>query len=264
MRILVANDDGVHFQGLWTLVEALTPCHQVTVVAPDREQSGVGPALSLHHALRAHPVTSPIAGVCAYAVQGTPGDCVILGLGALAQDAELVIAGINEGANVGDDVFISGTVGAALHGYFRGLPAIAISVTAPHSTHYRPAAHVAARLVESFASGQMPRRTLLNVNVPDLPAGEIKGVVLARRAHRRYDDLIQEAKDDRGKTLYWIVRRRPAGEPEEGTDIWAIRNGNISIVSLESDMIRSNSCSQLEALCETLLEGLRRREATIG
>jgi 5'-nucleotidase len=185
-------------------------------------------------------------------------------LGSLAQDAELVIAGVNEGANVGDDVFISGTVGAALHGYLRGLSALAISVTALHSIHYRPTAHIAAHLVAAFADGSLPQHTLLNVNVPDLPAHEIKGVVLARRAHRRYDDLIQEAKDDRGKTFYWIVRQRPLGEVEDGTDIWAIRNGNVSIVSLQSDMISSKDSPQLQALRDTLWNELHHREVSHG
>lgn len=264
MKILIANDDGAHFHGLWTLVEELAPYHQITVVAPDREQSGVGAAVSLHRILRACSITSPIAGVPAYAVEGTPGDCVILGLGSLAQDAELVVAGINEGANVGDDIFISGTVGAALHGYFRGLPAIAASVSSPHSTHYHPTARIVASLVEALAEGHLPRRILLNVNVPDLAADEIRGVRLTRRAHRRYNDLIQEEKDDRGKTYYWIVRRRPQGEIEEGTDIWAIRNGNISILPLQRDVHNIDCQPQLQALCSTLLRDLRHQEMANG
>ena len=178
------NDDGVQFRGLWHLVKALAPEHQVTVVAPDREQSGVGTAISLHRILRVRPVQPEVPGVPAYAVEGTPGDCVILGLGALCTDAELVIAGINEGANLGDDVFISGTVGAALQARFRGLPAMAVSVSDLGSEHYGTAASVAARLVRALAAGDLPADTLLNVNVPDLPATEIRGVMVTRQARR--------------------------------------------------------------------------------
>jgi 5'-nucleotidase len=257
MRILITNDDGVHFHGLWTLVEELAPRHQVTVIAPDREQSGVGTAISLHRIIRARAVPSPVAGVAAYAVEGTPGDCVCLGLGALAKETEWVIAGINEGSNMGDDVFFSGTVGAAFHAHFRGMPAIAVSVSSLRSTHYHPAARIASGLVDAVASGCLPRRVLLNVNVPDIPAQEIKGVRVTRQARRRYNEQVREEKDSRGKTYYWIVRKRPDWEIEEGTDIWAIRNGFVSIVPLQSD-IRSADCApQLESLCGALLTSLR-------
>ena len=256
MRILISNDDGVHFQGLWTLVEELAPRHQVTVVAPDREQSGVGTAISLHRVIRARAVTSPVAGVSAYAVEGTPGDCVSLGLGAMAKDTDLVVTGINEGSNMGDDVFLSGTVGAAFHAYFRGVPAIAASVSSLHSTHYRPAARVVSGLVVALADGRLPRRILLNVNVPDLPAREIKGVRVTRQARRHYNEKVREEKDTRGKTYYWIVRERPDWEFEEGTDIWAVRNGFVSIIPLQSD-IRSTDCEpQLQSLCGVLAENL--------
>jgi 5'-nucleotidase len=256
IRILIANDDGVHFHGLWTLVEELAPHHQITVVAPDREQSGVGTAISLHRILRVRQVHSPVAGVSAYAAEGTPADCVVLGLGALAKDAELVISGINEGANLGDDVFISGTVGAALQGYFRGLPAIAASVSELGSTHYRPTARLVARLVEAIADGRLPRRLMLVVNVPDLPAHEIQGVIVARQARRRYADIVQEEKDTRGKTYYWIVRGRPEWQDEEGTDIWAIRHGYAALLPLQADVRCSDCLPQVEALCQPLLDDL--------
>lgn len=260
MKILVANDDGVHFQGLWTLVQVLAPFHQITVVAPDREQSGVGAAISLHRILRARPITPPVSGVSAYAVEGTPGDCVILGLSAIAPDTELVITGINEGSNVGDDIFISGTVGGALHAYFRGVPAIAASVSSPRSTHYRPAAHIVAGLAQALADGQLPRRLLLNVNVPDLPAAEIKGITLTRQARRPYTDVAEEKTDSRGKTYYWLVRRRPEFEVEEGTDIWALRNGLVSILSMQSDVRSTGDQSKLPMLCDVLMQGLRHSE----
>lgn len=247
IKILVVNDDGIHFPGLWTLVEELTREHQVTVVAPDREQSGVGTAISLHRILRVGEVRPEVKGVQAYAVEGTPGDCVILGLGELAKDADLVIAGVNEGANLGEDVLISGTVGASLQALFRGLPAIAVSVSALGSTNYRPAARIAARLARCVADGSLPRHMVLNVNVPDLPAEEIRGVLVTRLAARRYADIVRAETDTRGKRYFWIVRGQPEWEIEEGTDIWAIVNGFVSLLPLHSDLLCAGCVPEVEA-----------------
>lgn len=257
IKVLVVNDDGVQFHGLWTLVKALLPRHRVTVVAPDREQSGVGTAISLHRILRVREVTGTVQNVPAFAVEGTPGDCVILGLGALCKDADLVVAGINEGANLGDDVFISGTVGAALQAHFRGLPAIAASVSDLGSTHYEPAARIVARLVEALEDGRLPRRMVLNVNVPDLPAKDIRGVVVARQARRRYADRVQEDQDTRGKAYYWIVRGQAVWEMDEGTDIWALRSGYVSLIPLHTDVRCEECIPAVEALCQPIREMLR-------
>ena len=257
IRILVTNDDGVQACGLWELVKALAPENQVTVVAPDREQSGVGTAISLHRILRVKPVQAEVPSVTAYAVEGTPGDCVILGIGRLCPDAELVIAGINEGANLGDDVFISGTVGAALQARFRGLPAMAVSISDLGSEHYETAARVAARLVRALADGELPADTLLNINVPDLPAREIRGVVVARQARRKYSDAVREETDARGKVYFWLVRGHTEWEDVEGTDIWAIRNGLISIIPLDTDVRRDGEVSAVQALCGPVQDDLR-------
>jgi 5'-nucleotidase len=257
IRILVANDDGMHVPGLWTLVEELSRDNQVTVVAPDREQSGVGTAISLHRILRVREVKPETPGVTAYAVEGTPGDCVILGLGELAKDTELVVAGINEGANLGEDVLISGTVGACLQALFRGVPAIAVSVSALGSVNYRPAARIAARLARAMGVGLLPRRMVLNVNVPDLPAEEIRGVMVTRQAARRYADILRRETDTRGKSYFWIVRGRPEWDVEEGTDIWAILNGFVSLLPLHSDLLCATCLPQVEATCQAVWEGLQ-------
>lgn len=257
IKILVANDDGIHFPGLWTLVEELARRHQVTVVAPDREQSGVGTAVSLHRILRVREVKPEVPGVAAYAVEGTPGDCVILGLGELARDAELVVAGINEGANLGDDVLISGTVGASLQALFRGIPAFAVSVSDLGSVNYRPAARIAARLAQAMGEGLLPRHMVLNVNVPDLPAEEIRGVMVTRLAARRYADILRRETDTRGKSYFWIVRGRPEWEVEEGTDIWAIVNGFVSLLPLHSDLLCPGCLPQVEAVCQTVWDELQ-------
>jgi 5'-nucleotidase len=218
----------------------------------------VGTAVSLHHILRVRKVAPEVPGVPVYAVEGTPADCIILGLGALAKDAEVVISGINDGANLGDDVLISGTVGAALQGYFRGLPAIAASVSELQSTHYGPTARIVARLVEALADGRLPKRLLLVLNVPDLPAADIKGIVVARQARRKYADVVREELDSRAKAYYWIVRGRPEWQHEEGTDIWAIRNGYASLIPLHTDMRCDECLPQVEALCGPLLDDLHK------
>jgi 5'-nucleotidase len=238
-------------------VEELARHHQVTVVAPDREQSGVGTAISLHRILRVREVPPEVPGVTAYAVEGTPGDCVILGLGELARGAELVVAGINEGANLGDDVLISGTVGACLQALFRGVPGLAVSVSALGSVNYLPAARIAARLAQAMGDGLLPRRMVLNVNVPDLPAEEIRGVVVTRLAARAYADVVRQETDSRGKSYFWIVRGNPEWQVEEGTDIWAIANGYVSLLPLHSDLLCSSCLPQVEAVGRTVWDDWR-------
>lgn len=240
-------------------MEELARHHQVTVVAPDREQSGVGTAVSLHRILRVREVTPEVSSVTAYAVEGTPGDCVILGLGELAKDAELVVAGINEGANLGDDVLISGTVGASLQAFFRGVPALAVSVSDLGSVNYRPAARIAARLAQAIGEGLLPRRMVLNVNVPDLPAEEIRGMMVTRLAARGYADIVRQETDTRGKSYFWIVRGNPEWKVEEGTDIWAIANGFVSLLPLHSDLLCSSCLPQVEAVGQTVWDDLRRK-----
>jgi 5'-nucleotidase len=253
----VANDDGIHVPGLWTLVEELARDNQVTVVAPDREQSGVGTAVSLHRILRVREIRPEAPGVSAYAVEGTPGDCVVLGLGELAKDAELVVAGINDGANLGDDVLISGTVGASLQALFRGVPAVAVSVSALGSVNYLPAARIAARLAQAMGEGLLPRRMVLYVNVPDLPAEEIRGVMVTRLATRRYADIVRQETDTRGKSYFWIVRGQPEWQVEEGTDIWAIVHGFVSLLPLHSNLLCPGCRPQVEAVCQTVWDELQ-------
>jgi 5'-nucleotidase len=190
-------------------------------------------------------------------VEGTPGDCVILGLGELAKGAELVVAGINEGANLGEDVLISGTVGASLQALFRGLPAIAVSVSALGSVNYRPAARIAARLARAIGDGLLPRRVVLNVNVPDRPAAELRGVLVTRLASRRYADIVRRETDTRGKSYFWIVRGRPEWELDEGTDIWAIVNGFVSVLPLHSNLLCVSCLPQVEAVGRLVWDDLR-------
>ena len=183
LRILVTYDDGINAEGLWTLVESLTSVGEVSVVAPDRDQSGIGTARTLLNILRVSEVETRIEGVPAYTVSGTPSDCVVLAFEAIFDETfDLVVSGINEGANLGLDVLDSGTVGGALRGYFRGIPSIAVSVTSVTGVIYGPAAQVAKSLAAYVVeSGDRP--LLYNVNVPNVPAERLKGA----RARRTWD-----------------------------------------------------------------------------
>ena len=256
MRILVTNDDGINARGLWTLAEALKEVAEVVVVAPDREQSAVGTSVTLRAPLRANRFVCPVEGVEAYSVEGTPGDCVILALGYLVGDSvSLVVSGINDGSNLGDDVLISGTVGAALQAHFHGLPSIAISVESQNSPSFDVAARLAALLAERLSRDDLPGDTLPNVNLPDLPLEEIEGIEITRLAQRGYRDRVEEGHDGR-KNYYWIVRGEPQWEDVEGTDIWAANKRRVSITPLDSDLTNRHEPSLLKGY-SSLFDDLR-------
>tara|TARA_Y100000590_G_scaffold299085_1_gene337245 strand:- start:1024 stop:1800 length:777 start_codon:yes stop_codon:yes gene_type:complete len=241
LKILVTNDDGIHAEGLWALVEELRKVGEIVVSAPDREQSGVGTAISLNHPVRATEVDKGIEGVMAYAIEGTPADSAILALESLIEDpVDLVVSGINRGANMGNDVLISGTMGAALQGFFRGIPSIAMSVAALQDVHYSPAAIVARLLAKSVAEKRLSSPMLLNVNVPNQPMEKIKGVSITKLGRRTYMDVIKE-NDDGRKKYYWISREKPGWILEKGLDIWSIRRKRISITPLHIDLINSTT-----------------------
>ncbi len=239
MNILVTNDDGIDSPGLWALAEAMSRVGETLVVAPDKEQSGVGTAVSLHSGMSIAEVPCSIAGVRAYAVGGTPSDCVILGLRRLAQERiGLVVSGINPGANVGNDIPYSGTVMATLQGYWRRIPSIAISLVFL-SRGEEPRFDVASRGAESLAlrvkNGQMPTGAIINVNVPNIPLEEIKGIVTTRTASTGYGRL---AHIEGGGGVSYHRETRKIDDPaiEEGTDIWAVHRGFISITPLHIDV----------------------------
>jgi 5'-nucleotidase len=231
VQILVTNDDGVYSDGLWALVKELKDIGKVTVSAPDRDQSGVGTAVSLRHPLRFKEIKAPLSGVKAYSVEGTPGDSVILALRHAVKDSvDLVVSGINEGPNLGNDVFISGTIGAALQGYFYGIPSIAISVTAFESLNFKVAAEMARLLAQGFQKKLLPKRLLLNVNVPNLPAEKIGGIEITKLGDRSFTDKINTGHDGK-RNYYWITRGVPEWSVEAGTDVWALEQNRISISS---------------------------------
>lgn len=239
MKLLLSNDDGVLAPGLQILAEVLSTVAEVTVVAPDSERSAFSSALTLDRPIR--PVKMPNGF---WSVNGTPADCVHLALnGFLDFEPDIVVSGINSGANLGDDVLYSGTVAAAMEGRFLGKTAIAVSLAGAYAKAYdkeayRAAANAVVRLLNNWAHLNLPERTILNVNVPDMPESEIRGFQVTRLGHRARGTNILTIEDPRGRKAYWIGA---AGNPQdsgEGTDFHAIENGYVSVTPLQTDLTR--------------------------
>ena len=242
MKILVSNDDGYLATGINALADALAEIAEVTVVAPDRNQSGASNSLTLHTPLRVHSI-----GERRYFVNGTPSDCVHLALsGFLDEDPDIVVSGINHGANLGDDVIYSGTVAAAMEGRFLGLPAIAVSLAGRSASHFDTAARVAADLVRKLAANPLPKDLMLNVNVPDRPFDELAGIESTRLGFRHRSEPLVPMKDPYGRRVYWIG---PAGQGQDagpGTDFEAIERGAVAVTPLKIDLTRHDSLPSLE------------------
>ncbi|WP_421201136.1 5'/3'-nucleotidase SurE [Aeromonas enteropelogenes] len=242
MRILVSNDDGVHAEGIRVLSEALGACGEVIVVAPDRNRSGASHSLTLEVPLR----VTRIGETGFHAVKGTPTDCVHLAVNELVRpDPDMVVAGINHGANLGDDVIYSGTVAAATEGRHLGYPSIAISLVG--KTHFATAAHYAALLVKGLMKYPLPADQILNVNVPDLPLDQIKGIRVTRLGNRHRAESVICTEDPRGQPIYWIGPPGSQQDAGDGTDFAAIEQGYVSITPLTIDMTAYDSLAGLGA-----------------
>jgi len=234
--LLVTNDDGVHARGLAALAGALGDLGDVYVVAPEREQSACGHALTLHRPLRVERVRDRW-----FAVNGTPSDCVNLAvLGFLPEPPVLIASGVNHGANLGDDVTYSGTVSAAMEGTLLSVPSVAVSLV--DGGDFERAAAVARLVVARMLVEGLPPKTLLNVNVP---AGAPKGVRVTRLGHRVYTEKIVEQRDPRGRTHYWIGGGEPRWEALEGTDMGAVHDGFVSVTPLHLDLTHHRALAQL-------------------
>ena len=237
MRILLSNDDGYLAEGIICLHQALQGKADLTVVAPDRNRSGASNSLTLDSPLRA---TEKDNGFIS--VEGTPTDCVHLAItGLLEEEPDMVIAGINAGANMGDDVLYSGTVAAAVEGRFLGLPAIAVSLCGDKLEHYDSAAQAVQIIIEQLAHQPLPANTILNINVPDLPWSEIKGFIATRLGHRHKAEPVYRDEDPRGKPIFWVG---PPGEKQDagpGTDFHALASDSISVTPLQIDMTHYES-----------------------
>ncbi len=242
MRILVSNDDGVHAEGIRALSEALAACGEVIVVAPDRNRSGASHSLTLEVPLR----VTRIAETGYHAVKGTPTDCVHLAVNELVRpEPDMVVAGINHGANLGDDVIYSGTVAAATEGRHLGFPSLAISLVG--KTHFATAAHYATQLVRGMMVHPLPADQILNVNVPDLPLDQIKGIRVTRLGNRHRAESVICSEDPRGQPIYWIGPPGSQQDAGEGTDFAAIEQGYVSITPLTIDMTAYSSLAGLGA-----------------
>jgi 5'-nucleotidase len=227
--ILATNDDGIHAPGLAALADALAELGEVYVVAPDREQSAVGHALTLHRPLRVDRV-----GDRRFAVNGTPSDCVNLGvLGLLPEPPVLVVSGINHGSNLGDDVTYSGTVSAAMEGTLLGVPSMAISQVEGDVAGFEGAARVTQLVAARVLVEGLPAKTLLNVNVP---RGELQGIRLTRLGHRVYREKVVEEMDPRGRPYFWIGAGPPEWQADDASDIAAVHAGFAAITPLHLDL----------------------------
>ncbi len=234
MKILVSNDDGYQSPGLIALVEALRVLGQVIVVAPDRDRSGASNSLTLDVPLRASRMPNGFMRV-----NGTPTDCVHLALTGLSDiEPDIVVAGINHGPNLGDDVIYSGTVAAATEGRFLGLPAMAISIASHAPQHLATAARVAVALVQRLREQPLEPSIILNVNVPDCPFDELSGFVATRLGNRHKAEPLVMTQDPRGQRIYWIGPAGPEQDAGVGTDFDAVRNGFVSITPLQVDLTR--------------------------
>jgi len=241
MHILLSNDDGYEAPGIVCLASRLASIAQVTVVAPDRNRSGASNSLTLDDPIRA--TTMPNGFI---RVDGTPTDCVHLAItGLLEQEPDIVIAGVNTGANLGDDVLYSGTVAAAMEGRFLGLPAMAVSLLGHDPKHYETAARVVCQLLTNLADAPLPVDTILNINVPDLPFDDLAGMQTTRLGHRHKAEPVIRSQDPRGRQIYWVG---PPGEEQQagpGTDFYAVRHGFVSITPLHVDLTRHTALADL-------------------
>jgi len=243
--ILVSNDDGIQAPGILALAQALRAVGEVVVVAPERNWSAVGHTRTMHKPLRASEVAFP-DGITAYQTSGSPSDSVALALlGLVKCKFDLIVSGINCGANVGTDILYSGTFAAAAEGTLTGISAFAISLDARDCLNYRLAAQFAVELARTILSTPSDRPWLLNVNVPDRPDGELTGVEVTRLGTRLYQDALVERLDPRGRRYYWIGGELPGGVAEEGTDIGALEAGRISVTPIRLDL---TDHSRLEAV----------------
>jgi 5'-nucleotidase len=248
MHVLVSNDDGYLAPGIRILAKALSASARVTIVAPERDRSGASNSLTLDY-----PIRVGREGENIFRVEGTPTDCVHLAItGLLDDEPDMVMSGINAGANLGDDVLYSGTVAAATEGRTLGLPAVAISLVATTPGHYDTAARVARILFERLRNDPLPADTILNVNVPDLPWEALSGFEATRLGQRHRAEPVIRAEDPRGRPIYWIGPPGPEQDCGPGTDFHAVARGAVSITPIQVDLTRYQALDQVSGWVEGL------------
>jgi len=242
MRILVTNDDGIASPALAQLKRVLSPFGRVITIAPDRNQSASSQSLTLHRPLRIQETAEDT-----YSVDGTPTDCVLVAFhGQLGDPPDLVVSGINHGPNMGEDVFYSGTVAAAIEGVLQGVPGIAASLVTRAQTDFKTPADVVGRLVRQVLERGLTRRLLLNINIPFRPANDLKGVKLTRLGTRLYADTLVRKVDPRGKDYYWIGGEDPVWQPEEGSDFHTVHEGFVSVTPMRLEFTDQQALADMQ------------------
>jgi len=237
--ILLTNDDGYFAEGIRVLRDALSEAWDVTIVAPDREQSGSGHSVTLNHPLRVHEVEPGV-----HMVDGTPTDCVLMAVrGHIANSPAAVVSGINRGPNIGDDVTYSGTVAAAMEGALLGIPSLAVSLTG--TAHFETAAAVTVELMRRLMVEGLPVGVLLNVNVPDVPLGELQGIQITRQSRRTYSDQVVQREDPRGRPYYWIAGDITSRDAPDDSDFASVSNGYASVTPLHLDLTAYSAIAEL-------------------
>lgn len=258
--ILVTNDDGIHSQGIRELARELNTLGEAWIIAPDRERSAVGHSFTINHPIRAKEIEPRVI-----ITDGTPTDCVMFGcLGYLDKKPDMVVSGINQGPNLGDDVTYSGTVAAALEGTMLRVPSFAISLNYPLKQdnsasvehHFEAAGRVARLLAERLLRSPLPPKTFLNVNVPNIPFGQMQGMRLTRLGQRIYQDRVIRRIDPQGKDYYWIGGEEPSWEREEGTDFQAIEENKVSVTPITFDLTNYEALAELQEWAGSLSKSL--------
>ncbi|MDD3013960.1 MAG: 5'/3'-nucleotidase SurE [Candidatus Gastranaerophilales bacterium] len=255
MRILISNDDGINAKGIRTLAECLAFEHDVFVIAPDRERSAAGHALTLHDPLRIEEVDMGIDVTKAWATSGTPGDCVKIGISAILDEPpDLIISGINHGPNLGTDVLYSGTVNAAMEGAVLGYSSIAISLASNgnhHNADFIYAANFILRFIPRIKEISFPKKTILNINIPSIASDDIGGIQITKLGTRMFTDAYEKRIDPRGRIYYWLAGEILNNADDEGTDITAIKHSRISITPITFEITNKNIMPDLErAFCD--------------
>ena len=247
MRILISNDDGIYSGGIRALTESVVKGNDVYVVAPDRERSATGHSLTLHRPLRLDEVNHLFGVKGAYETDGTPSDCIKIAIGAIMKEPpEVVISGINHGPNMGTDVLYSGTVSAAMEGAIFNIPSISISIADHKPQDFTCAVTFISKLLKIINKIKFPDRTLLNINIPALPLSEIAGVEITKLGIRPYNDYFEKRVDPRGKTYYWLAGEAIEEDELPGTDVYAVRQNQISITPVTIHMTNEKMLPELK------------------
>ena len=242
MKILISNDDGYFAPGLIILAEHLAKIADITVVAPERDRSGASNSLTLDRPLSVRKASNGF-----FYVNGTPTDCVHIALtGLMDSMPDMVISGINDGANMGDDTIYSGTVAAAMEGYLLGIPSIAISMSQHNCTHFETAARIAVEMVQHYQKTGFASPTLLNINVPDVAYEQLKGRVITRLGKRHKAEPVIQLKTPRGETVYWVGAAGKPNDGGEGTDFYAVSQNMVSISPIQVDLTKHSQMTEID------------------